>query len=43
LQVTAGVQSELLHPRVGGKRMQPLLPPRPHLSYSLLDITVNSF
>ena len=42
LETAAGVQSKLLHSRVGGKLVQSLLSPRPHLLYSLLDITANS-
>ena len=43
LQVTAGVQGELLHPRVGGERIQPLFSSCAYLSHGLLYITADSF
>ena len=43
LEVAAGVQGELLHPRVGGERIQPLFSSCAYLLHGLLDITADSF
>ena len=41
LEMTAGVQSELLHSRICGELMQALHSPRPHLLHGLLDLTAD--